>query len=400
MTVERVRVLQLYTPDQIRAALFEVGADSALVEKAARAEFYIVKLEGVSLSLARLLYQELTMEGAQVVTAPRLEHTGADVTDVLLCATRYQLDHLNVRLRLLPDDTLQLLAEQLARALTRFVSTPPALHLNGATFDWTRAYVMGILNVTPDSFSGDGLIQDGDTPTQWTARAVARAEELIAAGADLLDLGGASTRPGAPPTDADTEMARILPVARALNACGAPLSVDTRHARVAAAALDAGVALVNDVTGLRGDPEMARVIAAHRAAAVLMHNGKPRADARDFLSALLDDLRAQVEYALDAGIERTRLLLDPGLGFGKTTAQNLEILNRLGELRALGCALVIGPSRKGFISKASGAPVDERIAGTAAAVALGIARGAQIVRVHDVAFMAQAAKMADAITRV
>lgn len=396
---ERARVLQLYTFDQIRAALLEVGADSALAEKAARAEFRIVKLERVSLSMARLLYQELTMEGGLVVTAPRLEHTGAETTDVLLCATRYQLKHLNVRLRLQADDTLQWLAEQIERALTYFVAPPPPLLLNGVTFDWTRPYVMGILNLTPDSFSGDGVIQAGATPAQWTARAVARAQELIAAGADILDLGGASTRPGAAATDAATEMERLLPTLRALAAGGVPLSVDTQHARVAAAALEAGAALVNDVTGLRGDADMARVIAAHNAAAVLMHNGKPRADARDFIGALLDDLRAQMDLALAAGIAAPRILLDPGLGFGKTVAQNLELLNRLGEFRALGCALVIGPSRKGFIGQATGAPVHERQAGTAAAVALGIARGAQLVRVHDVALMAQTAKMADAITR-
>jgi dihydropteroate synthase len=256
---------------------------------------------------------------------------------------------------------------------------------------------MGILNVTPDSFSGDGLMQTEDTAAQWTERAVARAETLLAAGADILDLGGESTRPGATPVDAETELERILPVIRALRARGASLSVDTTKARVADAALNAGAAMVNDVTGLRGDADMARVIAAYNAAVVLMHNGKQDAGARDFLSAMLDDLRAQMDAALDAGIDAARILIDPGLGFGKTTAQNLEILNRLGEFRVLGCPLLIGPSRKGFISKATGVAVDERDAGTAAAVALGIARGANLVRVHDVERMARTAKMADAI---
>lgn len=394
-----VRILQLQTPAQIRAALVQVGADSALEEKLARADFRLVKMERVSLALARFLYQELVMEGGQVVTAPRLEHVGAGETDLVLCATRYQFDHLLVRLRWQPDDALQLLAEQMKRAWEHFDSPPPPLDLGGAHFEWTRTAVMGILNVTPDSFSGDGLVQPADTPALWTERAVARAQELLADGADLIDVGGESTRPGATPAEAETELERLLPVIRALRSLGVLLSVDTRKARVAEAALDAGAVLVNDVTGLRGDADMARVIAAHGAAMVLMHNGKPYAQAHDFMRAMLDDLQIQMDAALDAGIDAARIVIDPGLGFGKTTAQNLEILNRLGEFRVLGCPVLIGPSRKGFISRASGVALQERDAGTTAALAIGIARGANLVRVHDVRVMARAAKMADAIVR-
>ena len=395
-----LRVLQLHTPAQIRAELVKVGADSSLAEQCARAAFLIVKVERASLSLARFLYQELVMEGGQVVTAPRLAHAGEGETDVLLCATRYQFNHLLVRLRWQPHAELQLLADRMERALDAFVALPPALVLGDARLDWTRTYVMGILNITPDSFSGDGLIQPGDDAAQWTARAVERARGLIAAGADVLDIGGASTRPGASMTDAETERARVLPVVRALREMRVPLAIDTSNARVAAEALDAGASLVNDVTGLRGDVEMARAIAERGAAVVIMHNGAPQARARDFAGALLADLRAQMERALAAGVDAGRILLDPGLGFGKTTAQNLEMVNRLGELRALGCALLIGPSRKGFISKATGAATDERAEGTAAAITLGIARGANMVRVHDVAMMVRVVKMADAMIQV
>jgi dihydropteroate synthase len=396
-----VRVLQLHTPTQIRAELLQLGADSSLAEQLARAEFALVKIERASLTLARFLYQELVMEGGQVVTAPHLEHVGAGETAVLLCATRYQFHHLVVRLRWQPSQELQWLAEQIEGALDAFVSPPPALELDGVRFDWQRTYVMGILNVTPDSFSGDALMQPDDNATQWPARALERARAHIAAGADILDVGGESTRPGAVPVDADTELRRIMPVLRALRQeTRVPLSIDTSKARVADAALDAGAALVNDVTGLQGDAEIARVIAAHNAAVVLVHNGKPDPHARDFLSAMLDDLRARIESASAAGINAARIMIDPGLGFGKTTAQNLEILNRLGEFRALGCPLLIGPSRKGFIRKATDAPADERDAGTAAAVTLGIARGAHIVRVHDVAAMTRVVKMTDAILRV
>jgi dihydropteroate synthase len=396
-----VRVLQLHTPAQIRAELLQLGADSSVDEKLARAEFALVKIERASLTLARLLYQELVMEGGQVVTAPRLAHTGAGETAVLLCATRYQFHHLVVRLRWQPSEELQWLADQIEGALDAWVSPPPALELGGVRFDWQRTYVMGILNVTPDSFSGDALMQPGDDAAQWTARALERARAHIAAGADLLDVGGESTRPGATPIDAETELQRVLPVLRALcQETRVPLSIDTSKAQVADAALALGVSLVNDVTGLQGDADMARVIAAHHAAVVIAHNGKPDSRTHDFLSAMLDDLRARVERAAAAGIDAARILIDPGLGFGKTTAQNLEILNRLGEFRALGCPLLIGPSRKGFLRKATGALADELDAGTAAAVTLGIARGAHMVRVHDVAAMTRVVKMTDAILDV
>lgn len=395
-----VRVLQLYTPEQIRAELFKVGAALSLDEKIARAEFRILKLERVSLALARLLYQELVIEGGQVVTAPRLEHVGAGETDVLLCATRYQFNHLFVRLRWQPSDELNLLAEEMERALDAFVVCPPRLRLGQTNFDWQRTYVMGILNVTPDSFSGDALIRPDDTTDLFVARTLEKAHALADAGADILDIGGESTRPGAIPTDAETELKRVVPVLDALRReTAVPLSIDTSKAAVADAALNAGAVLVNDVTGLRGDAEMARIVASHNAAVVLLHNGKPDANAYDFISAMLDDLRVQLENAANAGIDAARIWIDPGLGFGKTTAQNLEIINRLGEFRVLGCPLLIGPSRKGFISRATGVNVPERAEGTVAALVVGIVRGANIVRVHDVAAMTRAAKMADALVR-
>jgi dihydropteroate synthase len=402
-----VRVLQLHTSPALRAELERVGADPsgtfrALDEQLARAHCLVVKLEGVSLALARFLYQELVMEGGQVVTAPRLDHVGPDGTDALLCATRYQLQHLLVRLRWQPSEELQLLAGDMERALDRFEQLPPALALGAVRLDWAEhTHVMGILNVTPDSFSGDALIQPGDAPEAWTRRAAARANQLVADGAAILDVGGESTRPGADAVPLHIELERVLPVLRALQEqVAVPLSVDTRKAQVAAAALSAGAVLVNDVTGLRGDPNMARVIAEHRAAVVLMHNGRPDPRARDFLGAMCDDLRAQLDLALSAGIDPSRILFDPGIGFGKTARQNLEILDRLGEFRVLGGPILIGPSRKGFISKVLAVPAAERDEGTAATIAVGILRGANMVRVHNVRVMARIARMTDALRGV
>ncbi len=439
MNEPRVRVLQLYSPKQIRAELERVGADSSVASAApsasalashrasvtdaamtseqtsrnpssvraaasehlARAQFFYLKMEHVSLSLARLLYQELVMEGGQVVTAPRLEHVGAGETDALLCATRYQFNHLVVRLRWQPSDELQWLAGEIERALDAFVSPPPALELGATRFDWSRTIIMGILNLTPDSFSGDGLQDAHASETETLGRVLQRAHTHRADGAAILDLGGESTHPNAPPVPVEIEMQRVLPAVRALKSeLAVPLSIDTSKARVADAALNAGAQLVNDVTGLRGDAEMKRVVAAHNAPVVLVHNWLHRArpeNVRDVMGVIIDELRAQIDMALGAGIPEKNILLDPGIGFGKTPNENLEILNRVGELRALGFPILVGPSRKGFISKTIDVREAERVEGTAAAISVAILRGANMVRVHDVKMMTRVARMTDAI---
>jgi dihydropteroate synthase len=260
---------------------------------------------------------------------------------------------------------------------------------------------MGILNITPNSFSGDALMQPGDTPEQSTARALARAQQLVADGADILDIGGESTHPAAEPIGAALELARVLPVMKALaRGVRVPLSIDTYKSEVARAALDAGAQLVNDVWGLQRDPEMRRVVAQADAVVVIMHHWSHAQPERvGFISDIIRELRGQVELALDAGIKAENIWIDPGLGFGKTLEQNLAMIDRLIEFKSLGFPILIGPSRKGFISHTLQVPVEERVEGTAAAIALGIARGADVVRVHDVKAMARVAKMSDAIVR-
>jgi dihydropteroate synthase len=258
---------------------------------------------------------------------------------------------------------------------------------------------MGIVNVTPDSFSDGGEFYE-------TGKAIEHGRRLAAEGADILDIGGESTRPGAQPVDAETECARILPVIAALaKEVSIPISVDTSKAAVARRALDAGAAMLNDVTALRGDPAMAPLAAESRAPLVLMHmQGTPRSMQEnphygDLMGEITAYLRASMALAADAGVSEEQLVVDPGLGFGKTVAHNLELLRRVGELRSLGRPILLGPSRKSMIGKVCGAPMAQRAWGTAAAVALAVARGAHIVRVHDVAEMRQAALMADAIVR-
>ncbi|MCJ7831520.1 MAG: dihydropteroate synthase, partial [Dehalococcoidia bacterium] len=229
--------------------------------------------------------------------------------------------------------------------------------------------------------------------------AVAQGRRFAAEGADILDVGGESTRPDFDPVTADEEIERVLPVIeRLLAEVDLPISIDTSKAKVAQAALGAGAHLLNDVSGLRHDPEMAAAVARFGVPTVVMHNQRGR-PFRDVMGDIRDGLETSVALAAAAGVPRERLIIDPGFGFGWTEEQNLEILRRLGELRDLGLPILVGTSRKSTIGAVLGLPVEERLMGTAATVAIAIARGADIVRVHDVKEMVQVCRMADAVVR-
>jgi dihydropteroate synthase len=275
-----------------------------------------------------------------------------------------------------------------------------------------RTFVMGVLNITPDSFSGDGLLGQADL----LDAAVSQARQFVRDGAHIIDIGGESTRPGAQPVSLQEEIDRVVPVINVLAAAGldAFISVDTSKAAVASAALQAGAHWINDERGLRGDPEMAGVAAQFHAPIILMHNRLRPAQAevqphlggrytgvhyRDLLGEVKGELMDSVALAYQANIPADQIILDPGIGFGKTVAQSLELINRLDELRSLGYPLLVGPSRKSFIGFTLDLPPDQRMEGTAAAVAVSIVRGADIIRVHDVAVMARVARMTDAIVR-
>jgi dihydropteroate synthase len=273
------------------------------------------------------------------------------------------------------------------------------------TLAWgRRTYVMGIVNVTPDSFSRDGLVFDGMSAAEVVRAAVEKACRMVEDGADLLDIGGESTRPSTadePPLPVEIELARVLPVIAALRAELPPsviISIDTYKAATAAAALDAGADLVNDILGLRADPEMAGLVAARGVPVVLMSNLRGT-ERHEPLADVTRALASSVERALAAGIPWERLILDPGFGFGLQGEQNLRVLARLAALRAFGRPLLVGTSRKAHIGLVLGSPVDDRLEGTAATVTLAIANGADLVRVHDVKQMARVAKMADAVVR-
>jgi dihydropteroate synthase len=275
-------------------------------------------------------------------------------------------------------------------------SVPTPITIRGREFRWgSRTYVMGVLNVTPDSFSGDGLGLDAEG-------AVAQGRCFEEEGADILDVGGESTRPGFEPIPVEEELRRVLPVVRRLAAETAlPVSIDTYKPEVAEAAIAAGAHMLNDVWGFRheGDGErLARLAAQSGLPAVVMHNQRGR-QFHDVVGDLLAGFRESLRIAREAGVAEERLIIDPGFGFGWDEKQNLEMLRRLAELRVLGRPVLIGTSRKSTIGKVLDLPVEERLEGTAATVAVAIAHGADIVRVHDVKAMVRVARMTDAIVR-
>ncbi len=287
------------------------------------------------------------------------------------------------------------------------------LQVGRMTFAWgTCTYVMGILNVTPDSFSGDGLMAGGDP----VALSLARAGQFIQEGASVLDVGGESTRPGSEPVSLAEERRRVIPVIQALHRefPDVVISIDTYKAVIAEEALQHGAHMVNDVWALRADPEMRRVIASANCPVILMHNRSNPANLEvrsrlgsayvgaeydDVIEDVKRELMESVALAGQAGIRDEQIILDPGIGFGKKVEHNLKLINCLDRIRALGFPVLLGPSRKSFIGFTLDLPADQRLEGTAAAVAVGIVRGADLIRVHDVETMSRIARMTDAIVR-
>jgi len=278
-----------------------------------------------------------------------------------------------------------------------------------AEFAWgSRTYVMGILNVTPDSFSGDGLLVAADLQVAGrppltadpVRAAVAMARQMVADGADILDIGGESTRPGHAAVGAREESARVFPVIAAVRAAlpATPISVDTTKVAVAQAALDAGADLINDVWGVGADESLVRLAAARRVPLVIMHN-RAEASYADLITEIVADLRVALDRAIALGMDPDDLIVDPGFGFGKTPEHNLTVLRELGALRVLGRPILLGTSRKSTLGHVLDLPPDERLEATIATTAIGIMEGADIVRVHDIRPNVRAARMTDAVVR-
>jgi dihydropteroate synthase len=385
----------------IRAEMERIGVYPAGIEHmVGKGMDLAIKVHQVKFTAANIIKQEMLSLGGDAAVARGVIDGTAATSDIILLGTLKQLSAAVPRLRGQPFG-LRRIAEAINRLLpVESEQRKFLLRCGKKTFDLcARTHLMGVVNVTPDSFSDGGQFAD-------PARAGEHALELVAAGADIVDIGGESTRPGALPVSVGEELGRILPVIEEVaRKSDAPISVDTYKADVADAALSAGAAMVNDISALRFDPRMVEIVASRGAPVVLMHmKGTPRnmqTDPRydDVLDEVFRFLAERVGFAQEAGIGPERIVVDPGIGFGKRLRDNLVLLNRIGEFSALGCPVLVGPSRKSFIGTTLDLPVDERLEGTAAAVAVAIVGGAHIVRVHDVKEMSRVARMVDAIVR-
>jgi dihydropteroate synthase len=405
------RILEYSDAEELKKELEKVKVDwEGLQVMLPKGFFRAVKLEGVNYEAAHILKQEMLRLGGEGAISAAVYFGAASPTDVILMGTLAQLEALINSLRQFPDDTLKAVAQEVEEALKNYQrENLKPMQIGKKTFVWgERTYIMGIINVTPDSFSGDGLAGNVE-------EAVTQAIRFVEEGADILDIGGESTRPGSQPISEEEELSRVMPVLRRLvKEVDVPISIDTYKARVAREAIEAGASMVNDVWGLRMDPDMAKVVAEYNVPVVVMHNRSHPKNAvqearlggryvgveyQDLMADIVRELEYSIGLALDAGVDFEKIIVDPGIGFGKTVEQNLEILRRLGELKVLGRPILLGTSRKSVIGYVLNLPPNERVEGTAVTVALGIAAGADIVRVHDVKAMARVAKMADAIVR-
>jgi len=338
---------------------------------------------------ANILQQEMLAVGGEAAISYHAISDISKPTDCLVSGTERQLG-LAIRKMELQPFGLKILASELDMALRNILSPPKPRTLN-----LEHTLVMGILNVTPDSFSGDGVMD--------TEVAVKRAMQMELEGANIIDVGGESTRPGAPRGSTEDELARVLPVITALSGkLKVPISIDSRNKSVVEKALEAGASIVNLVGGLM-DKELAQILGDAKVPVIMMHmqgeseNMQDNPVYKDVMDDIISELRNQIKMALEASIEHSNIILDPGIGFGKTVEHNLKIIRRLGEMRILGMPLLIGVSRKSFIGKVLGGEPDERLEGSIASSVLASARGANIVRVHDVIETVRALKMADAI---
>ncbi len=392
------RVILIESLDDAAREMRAIGVSSGGVDAMeGKALLLTVKVADVCVPSAHVLKQQMLSLGGEAAVARDVLTHAVDKTDVLVFGTVTQLRSLSEKLSWQPFDLPELglrIAELLDSVSGKRREVFRARHI---TLDLAHhVHVMGILNVTPDSFS-DG----GSYPT--ASAAVERALEMVEEGADIIDVGGQSSRPGSEPVPVEKELERVLPVVERL--CGewkGPVSVDTYRHEVAEACIEAGAAIVNDITALSGDSRMADLIASTAAGCVLMHmKGEPTTMQDgpvygDLVGEIAGLLATADSRARKSGVDPEQIVIDPGLGFGKTTEDNLEILRRLPELRALGRPILIGSSRKGFIGRVLDLPLEERLEGTLATCAYAVAQGARMVRVHDVRPTLRAVRIVDA----
>jgi len=386
--------INLFPIHAVSDALPETGDAAAAEERQTlidQAAPLLFQVDGLTQETAAVIQREIRQFGGDAFIYNRIAPLDGNGSSVLLVISRKQL---YAQLDQLTANSGTTAVWEELRAMferRRQLSDRRGIDCRGKRLPLgERTLIMGILNVTPDSFSDGGRYVDLE-------QSMAHARKLVADGADIIDIGGESTRPGHEPVEAAEELDRVLPVIRALAAeCPVPLSIDTYKAEVADRAIAAGAHIINDVWGAKRDPRMAEVAAQWDVPIILMHN-RENMNYRHFFSDYIRDLRQSVAIVRQAGVREENIILDPGIGFAKTLEQNLEAMRRLDDLVALGYPVLLGTSRKSMIGKVLDLPVDERLEGTAATVALGVAKGCHIMRVHDVKEMARVTRMMDAM---
>jgi dihydropteroate synthase len=394
----QARVLHIASPIDAERELRRINVDSGGIGMmASKMLTRCVKLQGLQCRQANILKQEMLALGGDAAVARGTVACSIDHTDVILIGTEKQLLRLCRKLAPQPFG-LPALAVELKQVLSHVIQSPKSWKTAQRDLSLERPLIMGILNVTPDSFSDGNLYFDPQ-------HAIDRALELAGEGADIIDIGGESTRPGAPPVTAGDEIKRVIPIISGLaGKIRCALSIDTWKSSVAHEAVAAGAEIINDISGFTFDRQMAAVAAQSGAGVVLMHTrGTPQVmqtntTYADLIGEIMQSLRASVTMADEAGVSLHCIALDPGIGFGKEAVQNLEILRRLREFTTLGLPVLAGPSRKSFIGSVLSRDTGQRLCGTAATVALAVSNGAAILRVHDVREMRDVADMAHAIT--
>ncbi len=380
----------------IREAVEEVGVQTRGVPILTRkGTFRAVKLHSIGYREALIAKQEMLGAGGDVATPKGLVDFSKDAVDVLLLGTALHFRRFVAKMKSQP---LQCgtIASEVEEVLSNYARRSFALQFPKVELRLHRTLVMGVVNVTPDSFSDAGQFFEPES-------AIRRGEEIVREGADLLDIGAESTRPQSEPITTEEEWKRLAPVLRALvDRLKVPISVDTYKPETAEKALDLGASMVNDVTGLR-DPEMVKVVARYDVPAVIMHmKGTPKTmqvnpEYDDVVADIIRYLREQMSTAIQGGVDKDKIVIDPGIGFGKTVEHNLTLLRRLGEFRSLGRPILIGTSRKSFIGKILGSDVEERLEGSLATAVLAAWGGARIVRAHDVRETVRAVRLVDEI---
>lgn len=388
------RIINLANAEEANAELEKIGCDrSGIHIMVPKAIFKIVKLEKVSCKDANLLKQTFLAKGGEVAVTRGCADLSAEYTDILVFATLKQYKIALKQLKMQPWGL-----PAIANVIEKLICEESTEEFVSSSEWWIqpqKTLVMGILNLTPDSFSDGGKFNKHD-------KALSRMEEMIQEGADIIDIGAESTRPygDAQKISAEEEMERLLPLLeKAALLSSVPISIDTYKAEVAEEAIKVGAKMLNDIWGLQGSSKMAEIAAMYNVPIVVMHNQEGTEYKRDIMSHINEFLYKSINIAMKAGIPQKNIIIDPGIGFGKSSQQNLYVMSRLEELKSLGCTILLGTSRKRFIGEVLNLPIEDRVEGTSATVAIGISKGTNIVRVHDVKAAVRVAKMTDAIIR-